>query len=51
MLGVFAGKGASAAGTITGVDARARMVRVYLDAVMDGEKEIFVPPERVQPDA
>src|SRR5213078_1885243 len=28
-LGVFAGKGASAAGTIVGVDARARMVRVF----------------------
>jgi ribosomal protein L21E len=51
MLGVFAGKGASAAGTIVAVDARAREVRVYLDAVFDGEKEIAVPPERVQPDA
>lgn len=49
-LGVFAGKGASGAGTITGVDARQRMVRVYLDAVFGGEKEIYVPPERVQPD-
>jgi len=27
------------------------MVRVYLDAVFGGEKEINVPPERVQPDA
>ena len=50
MMGIFAGKGASAAGTIVGVDARARMVRVYLDAVFDGEKEIVVPPERVQQD-
>lgn len=50
MLGVFAGKGASAAGTIVGVDARERNVRVYLDAVFDGEKEIVVPPERVTPD-
>jgi len=50
MLGVFAGKGASAAGTIVGVDARERSVRVYLDAVFDGEKEIVVPPERVLPD-
>ncbi|HZS29816.1 MAG TPA: hypothetical protein VFA37_01015 [Gaiellaceae bacterium] len=50
MLGVFAGKGASAAGTIVGVDAQARQVRVYLDAVFDGEKEIVVPPERVLPD-
>jgi hypothetical protein len=50
MLGVFAGKGASAAGTIVGVDARERQVRVYLDAVFDGEKEIVVPPERVLPD-
>ncbi len=49
-LGVFAGKGASAAGTIVGVDAQQRMVRVYLDAVFGGEKEIYVPPERVQPD-
>jgi ribosomal protein L21E len=50
MLGVFAGKGASAAGTIVGVDARERMVRVYLDAVFDGEKELVVPPERIAPD-
>jgi hypothetical protein len=50
MLGVFAGKGASAAGTIVGVDARARTVRVYLDAVFDGSKEIVVPPERITPD-
>ena len=50
MLGVFAGKGASAAGTIVGVDARERSVRVYLDAVFDGEKELLVPPERVVPD-
>lgn len=50
MLGVFAGKGASAAGTIVGVDARERSVRVYLDAIFDGEKEIVVPPERVIPD-
>jgi ribosomal protein L21E len=49
-MGVFAGKGASAAGTIVGVDARAREVRVYLDAVFDGEKEIILPPERVAPD-
>jgi hypothetical protein len=50
MLGVFAGRGASAAGTITGVDARNRMVKVYLDAVFDGQKEIVVPPERITPD-
>src|SRR5437763_14483512 len=50
MLGVFAGKGASAAGTIVGVDARERSVRVYLDAVFDGEKELLVPPERITPD-
>jgi hypothetical protein len=50
MLGVFAGKGASAAGTIVGVDARAREVRVYLDAVFDGEKELLLPPERITPD-
>jgi hypothetical protein len=50
MMGVFAGSGTSAAGTIVGVDARARMVRVYLDAVFDGAKEIVVPPERVTPD-
>lgn len=50
MLGIFAGKGASAAGTIVAVDARERQVRVYLDAVFDGEKEIVVPPERVLPD-
>src|SRR5437868_260998 len=50
MLGVFAGKGTSAAGTIVGVDARERSVRVYLDAVFDGEKELLVPPERVVPD-
>jgi hypothetical protein len=46
-LGIFLGKGASAAGTITGVNAQERMVRVYLDAVFDGEKEIFLPPERI----
>lgn len=50
MMGIFAGKGASAAGTIVGVDARERKVRVYLDAIFDGEKEIVVPPERVLPD-
>ena len=50
MLGVFAGKGASAAGTIVGVDARKRAVRVFLDAVFDGEKELVLPPERITPD-
>ena len=50
MMGVFAGKGTSAAGTIVGVNARARVVRIYLDAVFDGEKEIVLPPERVIPD-
>jgi hypothetical protein len=47
MLGVFLGKGASAAGTITAVNARERTVRVYLDACFDGEKEVFLPPERI----
>jgi hypothetical protein len=46
-LGIFLGKGASAAGTITGVDAHERTVRIYLDACFDGEKEIVLPPERV----
>jgi hypothetical protein len=46
-LGIFLGKGASAAGTITGVNAHERTVRVYLDACFDGQKEIFLPPERV----
>jgi hypothetical protein len=46
-LGVFLGKGASAAGTIVGVNARERSVRVYLDACFAGEKEIVLPPERV----
>lgn len=46
-LGIFLGKGASAAGTITGVNAHERTVRVYLDACFDGEKEIVLPPERV----
>jgi hypothetical protein len=46
-LGVFLGKGASAAGTITGVNAHERTVRVYLDACFDGRKEIFLPPERI----
>ena len=50
MLGVFAGKNASAAGTIVGVNARERAVRVYLDAVFDGEKELVLPPERILPD-
>jgi hypothetical protein len=50
MLGVFLGRGASAAGTITGVDARRREVTVFLDAGFDGQKEIVVPPERVTPD-
>ena len=50
MLGVFAGKGAAAAGTIVGVDARERSVRVFLDAVFDGRKELLLPPERVVPD-
>jgi hypothetical protein len=47
LLGVFLGKGASAAGTIVGVNAHERSVRVYLDACFDGEKEILLPPERV----
>jgi hypothetical protein len=46
-MGVFLGKGASAAGTIVGVNAQERSVRVYLDACFDGEKEILLPPERV----
>jgi hypothetical protein len=46
-LGVFLGKGASAAGTITGVNAHERTVRVHLDACFEGEKEIFLPPERI----
>lgn len=46
-LGVFLGKGASAAGTITGVNAHERTVRVYLDACFEGEKEIVLPPERI----
>ena len=46
-LGIFLGKGASAAGTIVGVNAQERAVRVYLDACFDGEKEILLPPERV----
>lgn len=46
-LGIFLGKGASAAGTITGVNAHERTVRIYLDACFDGEKEISLPPERV----
>lgn len=46
-LGIFLGKGASAAGTIVGVNAHERSVRVYLDACFDGQKEIFLPPERV----
>ncbi len=50
MLGIFLGKGASAAGTIVGVDARRREVRVYLDGTLDGSKEIVLPPERVVPD-
>jgi hypothetical protein len=49
-LGIFLGKGASAAGTIVGVNAHERMVRVYLDACFDGEKEIVLPPERIVPD-
>jgi hypothetical protein len=49
MLGVFAGTGTTAAGTIIGVDARARAVRVYLDASFDGKKEIVLPPERIVP--
>jgi hypothetical protein len=49
-MGIFLGKGASAAGTITGVNAHERFVRVYLDACFDGKKEIFLPPERVMLD-
>src|SRR5207249_1507634 len=49
-LGVFAGTGTSAAGTIVGVNAQQRAVRVYLDASFDGKKEIVVPPERIVPD-
>ena len=46
-LGIFLGKGASAAGTIVGVNAQERSVRIYLDACFEGEKEILLPPERV----
>jgi len=46
-LGIFLGKGASAAGTIVGVNARERAVRVHLDACFAGEKEIVLPPERI----
>jgi hypothetical protein len=46
-LGVFLGKGASAAGTIIGVNARERRVCVHLDASFDGEKQIILPPERI----
>jgi hypothetical protein len=46
-MGIFLGKGASAAGTITGVNAHERLVRVYLDACFSGEKEIVLPPERI----
>lgn len=46
-MGIFLGKGASAAGTIVGVNAHERSVRVYLDAWFSGEKEIVLPPERV----
>jgi hypothetical protein len=46
-LGIFLGKGASAAGTIVGVNARERSVRVHLDACFAGEKEILLPPERI----
>jgi hypothetical protein len=46
-LGIFLGKGASAAGTIIAVNAHERSVCVYLDACFDGKKEIFLPPERV----
>jgi hypothetical protein len=46
-MGIFLGKGASAAGTIVGVNAHERSVRVYLDACFSGEKEIVLPPERV----
>ena len=46
-LGIFLGKGASAAGTIVGVNAHERSVRIYLDACFEGEKEILLPPERV----
>lgn len=49
-LGIFMGKGASAAGTITGVNAQDRTVRVYLDACFGGEKEIYLPPERISLD-
>jgi hypothetical protein len=47
LLGVFLGKGASAAGTIVGVNAQERVVCVHLDACFDGEKQIVLPPERV----
>ena len=32
---------------ITGVNAQQRTVRVYLDACFAGEKEIYLPPERI----
>jgi hypothetical protein len=50
MLGVFAGPGTSAAGTIIGVDARKREITVWLDGGFDGEQEIVLPPERVIPE-
>jgi hypothetical protein len=45
--GVFAGRGASAAGTIIDVDPGARQITVRLDASFNFEKEITLPPERV----
>lgn len=47
LLGVFLGKGASAAGTIVGVNAHDRVVCVHLDACFEGAKQIVLPPERV----
>ena len=48
MLGVFAGRGTSAAGTITEVYVGGQILTVYLDAGFDGRKEVVVPSQRVR---
>src|SRR5437764_11092220 len=48
MLGVFAGRGAAAAGTITDVDAGTGTLTVHLDAGFGGRKQVVVPPGRVR---
>jgi hypothetical protein len=45
--GVSVGGGVSATGTITAMNAMARLITVRLDVAFSGQNNVQVPPERV----